>query len=68
MLRQQSYVFQWRRPDTIYAMNPVAMYFASGESLHFGATLLVLVVAVSPFLKRSWLFDCVTWVHGWRWQ
>ena len=34
-------------------MNPLALYFASGESLYLGATLLVLVAAVSPFLRRT---------------
>ena len=36
-------------------MNPVALYFASGESLYLGAALLVLMLAGSPFLKRTWL-------------
>lgn len=36
-------------------MNRVALYFASGESLYLGAALLVLVIAVSPFVKRTWL-------------
>jgi acyl-CoA thioesterase I len=37
------------------AMNPVALYFASGESLYLGAGLLGLLIAVSPFAKRTWL-------------
>ena len=37
-------------------MNPVALYFASGESLYLGVALLVLAIVVSPFLKRAWLF------------
>jgi acyl-CoA thioesterase I len=37
-------------------MNPVALYFASGESLYPGVAVLVLAIVVSPFLKRSWLF------------
>jgi acyl-CoA thioesterase I len=37
-------------------MNRVALYFASGESLYLGSALLVLVIVVSPFLKRAWLF------------
>ena len=42
-------------PDTISAMNPVAIYFASGESFYSGVALLVLTVAASPFLQRQWL-------------
>jgi hypothetical protein len=40
-------------PDTISAMNPVALYFASGESLYLGATLLILAIGASPFLKHA---------------
>jgi acyl-CoA thioesterase-1 len=36
-------------------MSPIALYFASGESLYLGAALLVLVIGVSPFLKQTWL-------------
>jgi len=36
-------------------MNPIALYFASGESLYLGATLLLLVMVASPLLTRSWL-------------
>jgi acyl-CoA thioesterase I len=36
-------------------MGSIALYMASGESLYFGAALLVAVVAVSPFLKLKWL-------------
>lgn len=46
-------------------MNPVALYFASGESLYLGAALLLLVVAVSPFRKRTWLLrlrNVATWL------
>jgi acyl-CoA thioesterase I len=35
-------------------MNPVLRYFASGESLYVGALLLLLVVIISPRLKRNW--------------
>jgi acyl-CoA thioesterase-1 len=42
-------------PDTIPAMSPVALYFASGESFYSGVALLVLTVAVSPFLQQHWL-------------
>ncbi len=35
-------------------MNPVALYFASGESLYLGVSLLVLVIVASPFLKKTW--------------
>jgi len=46
-------------------VNPVALYFASGESLYLGAALLLLVVAVSPFRKRTWLLrlrNVATWL------
>jgi lysophospholipase L1-like esterase len=43
------------RADTISAVNPVALYFASGESLYLGAALLLLLTAVSPFMKCPWL-------------
>jgi hypothetical protein len=36
-------------------MNPVGLYFASGDSLYVGAALLMLAIAVSPYLKRRWL-------------
>jgi acyl-CoA thioesterase I len=36
-------------------MNPVLLYFASGESLYSGAAFLALIVAISPFLKYCWL-------------
>lgn len=36
-------------------MNLVALYFASGESLYPGAALLLLVIAISPFVERPWL-------------
>ena len=42
-------------PDTISAMNPVALYFASGESFYLGVALLVMMVAMSPFLQQQWL-------------
>jgi len=35
-------------------MNPVALYFASGESLYLGVLLLLVVIVVSPFLKKTW--------------
>jgi acyl-CoA thioesterase-1 len=35
-------------------VDAVVLYFASGESLYFGAALLLLAVAVSPYLKRTW--------------
>jgi acyl-CoA thioesterase I len=37
-------------------VNPVALYFASGESLYLGAGLLLLLITVSPFIKRHSLF------------
>jgi acyl-CoA thioesterase I len=42
-------------PDTIPVMDPVALHFASGESLYVGATLLGMVIIASPFLKSTWL-------------
>ena len=42
-------------PDTICTMSPVALYFASGESLYPGAILLILTVTASLFLKQGWL-------------
>ena len=35
-------------------MNPVVMYFASGESLYAGAALLLLAIALSSLLRRGW--------------
>lgn len=35
-------------------MNPVVLYFASGESLYAGAMLLFLAVAAPPFLRSGW--------------
>src|SRR3954470_2980762 len=35
-------------------MNNVALYFASGESLYPGAALLLLAIAISPFLRTGW--------------
>ena len=36
-------------------MSPLALYFASGDSLYAGAGLLLLAVVVSRYLKQSWL-------------
>jgi hypothetical protein len=36
-------------------MNPVGLYFASGDSLYVGAALLMLAITVSPYVKRRWL-------------
>ena len=37
-------------------MNPVVLYFASGDSLYAGAGLLILAVVISRYLKqRRWL-------------
>jgi acyl-CoA thioesterase-1 len=36
-------------------MNPVVLYFASGESLYPGAATLLVAIAVSPLLERRWL-------------
>jgi lysophospholipase L1-like esterase len=37
-------------------MNPVGLYFASGDSLYFGAFLLIAAILASPLLKRRWMF------------
>jgi len=37
----------------IAPMSPVALYFASGESLYIGAALLLAVVAAATSLKRT---------------
>jgi len=37
-------------------MNPVVLYFASGDSLYAGAVLLLLAIVISRYLKeRQWL-------------
>jgi acyl-CoA thioesterase-1 len=38
-------------------MNPIALYFASGDSFYFGAVLLLLAVVISPYLKRHWMLQ-----------
>ncbi|MGO9084482.1 MAG: GDSL-type esterase/lipase family protein [Candidatus Sulfotelmatobacter sp.] len=46
-------------------MNPLVLYFASGESLYPGAALLLMTVATSPYLKRRWLMwlrSFATWL------
>src|SRR5713226_364111 len=46
-------------------MNPVLLYFASGDSLYCGAVLLLLMVAISPYLTHRWLLrfrNLVTWL------
>jgi acyl-CoA thioesterase I len=46
-------------------MNPVALYFASGDSLYAGAGLLLLAVIISRYLKESWflrLRNLVAWL------
>jgi hypothetical protein len=35
-------------------MNPVVLYFASGESLYSGGTLLFFAIAASPLLRETW--------------
>lgn len=39
-------------------MNPVVLFFASGDSLYFGAALLLLIVATSPYLSGRWVLGC----------
>jgi acyl-CoA thioesterase-1 len=36
-------------------MNPIALYFASGESLYAGSALMLLLVALTPFAQNRWL-------------
>jgi 4-amino-4-deoxy-L-arabinose transferase-like glycosyltransferase len=36
-------------------MNPVVLYFASGESLYPGAAIILVAIAISPLLERRWL-------------
>jgi lysophospholipase L1-like esterase len=46
-------------------MNPLALYFASGESLYAGVAILMLVIVVSPFLKHQWMLrlrSVVAWL------
>jgi acyl-CoA thioesterase-1 len=35
-------------------MNPVVLYFASGESLYAGSALILVAVAISPVLTSGW--------------
>ena len=45
-------------------MNPLVLYFASGESFYSGAGLLFLTAAFSPLLRRRWglLRNTLAWV------
>jgi len=46
-------------------MNPVALYFASGDSLYLGSCLLLSAIVVSPHLKRRWLLllrNIASWI------
>lgn len=36
-------------------MNPVVLYFVSGESLYAGSGLILLAIAVSKYIEQSWL-------------
>jgi len=36
-------------------MNPIFLYFASGESLYPGAAILMLAILISPCLQQRWL-------------
>lgn len=35
-------------------MNPFALYLASGESLYAGTLLLLLIVCITPLIKKRW--------------
>jgi hypothetical protein len=37
-------------------VNPIVLYFASGEALYPGALLMLLLIAASPFLRTTWHF------------
>jgi len=46
-------------------MNPVGLYFASGDSFYLGAFLLVAAIVASPLLKRRWMLltrNVASWV------
>jgi acyl-CoA thioesterase-1 len=46
-------------------MNPVALYFASGDSFYVGALSLLLTILVSPNLKGRWMLlsrNVLSWV------
>jgi hypothetical protein len=46
-------------------MSRTALYFASGESLYFGATLFLLAAVAPTFLKGAWMLricNVVVWV------
>jgi hypothetical protein len=36
-------------------MNPIALYFASGESLYTGSLLMLLLMAITPRIRNRWL-------------
>jgi acyl-CoA thioesterase I len=48
----------WLGTDTIARMNPVVLFFASGESLYVGASALLILIAGSPYLKACWILRC----------
>jgi acyl-CoA thioesterase-1 len=46
-------------------MTPAALYFASGDSFHFGAFLLLLAIVASPHLKHRWMLlsrNVTSWI------
>jgi acyl-CoA thioesterase-1 len=43
-------------------MNPVALYFASGESFYLGAVLLILVMIASPLKRARLLRNVAAWL------
>jgi len=48
-------------------MNPLVLYFASGESLYSGAALLGLAMVLSPFVKSRWALlsrNVVVWLSS----
>jgi acyl-CoA thioesterase I len=55
----------WTGNGTISEMNPVGLYFVSGDSFYFGALLLTAAIVASPLLKRPWMFmarNVASWV------
>jgi hypothetical protein len=46
-------------------MNPVALYFASGDSLYAGAGLLLIAIVISRYLTQVWMMrarNLIAWL------
>ena len=64
-MRENSAKAHWLTVLYDFQVNPLLLYFASGESLYSGAGLLLLVVVISPWLTRRWMLttrNVATWV------